>query len=75
MALRRVAESACGGRIALVTEGGYHLQALGQSLMQVVDALAGASVEPDWPTAAHASNRGRESIDAAKRALADRWTL
>src|SRR6185312_4187657 len=41
-ALREVADDCCGGRMALVTEGGYDLQALGASLDAVVQTLAEA---------------------------------
>jgi acetoin utilization deacetylase AcuC-like enzyme len=39
--LRAAATRSCGGRIALATEGGYHLGALGESLQRTIDALAG----------------------------------
>ena len=38
--LRAVADECCDGRMALVTEGGYDLEALGASLDAVVDVLA-----------------------------------
>src|SRR3989442_4671256 len=39
MALRRVADDCCRGRLALVTEGGYDLKALDASLEAVVQTL------------------------------------
>src|SRR5215471_10059693 len=42
MALRRVADECCKGRMALVTEGGYDLKALDASLEAVVQTLAGS---------------------------------
>jgi len=72
MALRLVAEECCGGRLALVTEGGYDLQALAASLDSVVRALAAAPSTPLWPGGGDA-DRGRASADAAKRALASFW--
>lgn len=38
--LRDAADELCGGRIALVLEGGYHLDALRESVEAVLDALA-----------------------------------
>jgi acetoin utilization deacetylase AcuC-like enzyme len=69
MALRTVAEECCGGRIVLVTEGGYDLQALGASINAAAGALAGPLAAPAWPASGIVSMRGRESADAAKRAL------
>ena len=75
MELRAVAEACCGGRMALVTEGGYDLQAFAASLDAVVQVLAGSPSAPKWPTRAAASERGRRSADAAKHALARFWRL
>ena len=75
MALRRVADETCRGRLALVTEGGYDLKALEGSLEGVVHGLAGAASAPTWPAATVASNRGRASADAAVRALGRYWKL
>jgi acetoin utilization deacetylase AcuC-like enzyme len=74
--LRRVAEECCGGRIAAVTEGGYDLRALAESLRGVIDVLAAESVDaPQWPASAIAPSRGREAAAAAKASLAPFWTL
>jgi acetoin utilization deacetylase AcuC-like enzyme len=78
MALRAVAEETCGGRMALVTEGGYDLQALSASLEQAVRALAGPLAEPAWPIAAVApvaATRGRTASDRVKRAIAPFWKV
>ena len=75
MELRAVAEECCGGRMALVTEGGYDLQAFAASLDAVVQVLAGPPSAPNWPASAAASERGRRSVDAAKHALARFWRL
>ena len=71
--LRRVAEECCRGRMVLVTEGGYDLQAFSASLDAVVQALSASSSEPNWPPSGIKSNRGRASADAAKLALAPFW--
>jgi acetoin utilization deacetylase AcuC-like enzyme len=75
MALRLVAEECCGGRVALVTEGGYDLQALAASLESVVDVLAAAPGPPLWPGGAGHVDRGRASAQAAKRALESFWNV
>ena len=75
MALRRVADETCQGRLAVVTEGGYDLKALDASLQAVVETLAGPSDAPKWPAASAISSRGRTSADAAVRTLAKHWTL
>jgi acetoin utilization deacetylase AcuC-like enzyme len=74
MALRRVADECCHGRMALMTEGGYDLKALDASLEVVVQALDGPPREPKWP-GAEASNRGRVTADAAVQALRPYWKV
>jgi acetoin utilization deacetylase AcuC-like enzyme len=73
-ALRRAAEDCCGGRIALVTEGGYDLRALAASLTAAVSALA-ESGEPSWPANGIESDRGRRAVAAARAALQEHWKL
>jgi acetoin utilization deacetylase AcuC-like enzyme len=73
--LRRVAEQCCGGRLMLVTEGGYDLRALFDSLQSSVHALQAPSLEPEWPTSAVQSIRGRTAADAAKRVQRRYWDL
>jgi len=75
MALRRVADDCCRGRLALVTEGGYDLKALDASLEAVVQTLAGPAAAAKWPSASAPSNRGRVSADAAVRALKGYWKV
>jgi acetoin utilization deacetylase AcuC-like enzyme len=74
--LRRVAEECCGGRFGAITEGGYDLRALGDSMRGVVDVLAGdGAAEAAWPASPTASSRGRAAVDGARRALSPFWTL
>jgi acetoin utilization deacetylase AcuC-like enzyme len=73
MELRAVAEECCGGRIALVTEGGYDLHALAASLDAVADVLNGPVSASEWPASGIDSDRGRSAADAATRALAPFW--
>ena len=75
MGLRRVAEDVCRGRMALVTEGGYDLQALAASLDQTIHALTVPLAEPVWPAATVASTRGRTSVDRVKQAIAPFWKV
>jgi acetoin utilization deacetylase AcuC-like enzyme len=75
MALRRVAADCCGGRLALITEGGYDLRAFGESMESVVEVLAGPLAEAAWPKTNIAAVRGRATADAAKRALSAFWRL
>jgi acetoin utilization deacetylase AcuC-like enzyme len=75
MELRTVAEDCCGGRMALVTEGGYDLRALAASLEAVVHTLAGPLQPAKWPTTGVEATRGRASADAARRALGRFWRL
>ena len=79
MELRKVAEECCEGRMVLMTEGGYDLRALTESLEAVIDALAApsspGSPELKWPVSGVASDRGRAAVSAAKRALAPYWKL
>jgi acetoin utilization deacetylase AcuC-like enzyme len=73
MELRVVAEECCGGRIALVTEGGYDLHALAASLDAVAEVLNGPVSAAEWPASGIDSDRGRSAADAATRALAPFW--
>lgn len=73
--LRSIAAEACHGRIALVTEGGYDLQALATSLNAVIHSLSGPAEAAKWPAADGAAPRGRTAADAAKRTLAAYWKL
>jgi acetoin utilization deacetylase AcuC-like enzyme len=73
--LRIVAEQCCGGRMVVITEGGYDLQALAASLDAVAGTLSGPKPPARWPASGIASDRGRSAADAATRALAPFWRL
>ena len=73
--LRAMAEECCGGRVALLTEGGYDLRALKGSLDAVVSTLDGPPARLTWPTSDARSTRGRVTADAARRALKPFWKL
>jgi acetoin utilization deacetylase AcuC-like enzyme len=75
MELRKAAEECCEGRMVLMTEGGYDLRALTESLEAAIDSLAASSPESKWPVTGIASDRGRAAVSAAKRALAPYWKV
>lgn len=71
LALRQVADQCCHGRVVAVTEGGYDMRALKDSLTAVVDALAAErSAVPHWPVSRIPSSRGAAGVAAIKAALA-----
>ena len=73
--LRRVAEECCEGRIAAVTEGGYDLRALADSLNAVIGALAAEHTEfARWPAPGRTPpKRGRAAVAAIQKALGRSW--
>src|SRR5262245_27884672 len=71
--LRGVAERHCQGRMALVTGGGYDLQALAASLDAVAETLNGLPQPARWPRSGVASDRGRAAAEAATHALSPYW--
>ena len=73
--LRAAAEECCRGRIVLVTEGGYDLHALRESLDVVVDTLRDTRSSAAWPASGIAPDRGRASVDLARRALSAHWRI
>jgi acetoin utilization deacetylase AcuC-like enzyme len=74
--LRQLTEEICGGRLVLVTEGGYDLRALGDCMRAVIDVLAAESCPvPTWPTTSAASRRGQAAAAATKAALTKFWTF
>jgi acetoin utilization deacetylase AcuC-like enzyme len=73
-ALRRVADECAGGKLVAVTEGGYDLHALGESLRAAVGVLAPDAAPPiQWPQTHVASARGRAAAAQAKSALTRFW--
>ena len=70
-----VAEECCESRVVAVTEGGYHLDGLRESLRGTVRALAGEQAGPGagWPEGP--SPRGHATLQAVHARLARYWTL
>jgi acetoin utilization deacetylase AcuC-like enzyme len=73
--LRAVAEEYSRGRIMAAVEGGYDLHALGGSLDATIETLEGPPSPAAWPSSGIASSRGRDSVKAARVALAPFWTI
>jgi acetoin utilization deacetylase AcuC-like enzyme len=74
--LRRAAEQCCDGRLVAVTEGGYDFRALADSLLAVVDVLAGeASEAAVWPASTVPPSRGRASAEIVTRMVGEHWRL
>jgi acetoin utilization deacetylase AcuC-like enzyme len=73
--LAAVADECCGGRLVAVTEGGYDLAGLRESLRAVVDALDTASSGRGVDAPAGPSPRGEAAIAAVKPHLARYWQL
>ncbi len=75
--LRQVADECCRGRLALVVEGGYDLQAFDDSLSAVVEVLASERPAPArWPTAGDVGpSRARTTMAQARQHLGTFWTL
>jgi acetoin utilization deacetylase AcuC-like enzyme len=74
MDLRRVAEECCDGRLAAVTEGGYDLRAMADSLRAMIGALSTEDLESSpWPASSTIQpSRARAAIAATKAALGRR---
>jgi len=67
-AIRARAAQTCGGRLAVVTEGGYDLQALRACLDATVDVLHGPVADSaGWVDAVGSDRRGRATVQALQR--------
>jgi acetoin utilization deacetylase AcuC-like enzyme len=69
-----VAARHAGGRIVLVTEGGYDLDGLATSLHATLEACA-ESPPASSPAITGDRRRGRQAADAAAAALASHWRI
>jgi acetoin utilization deacetylase AcuC-like enzyme len=71
-----LADECCEGRLVAVTEGGYDLRALEESLLVVMETLGRETAGPPrWPVSSIRSSRGANGVAATKRALAGFWNL
>lgn len=71
--LRTMADRLCDGRVVLVTEGGYALAALGESLDAALAALAGDAEAPLPDALRHPTGRGDRALASVGAAQAGRW--
>jgi acetoin utilization deacetylase AcuC-like enzyme len=72
-AIARVADECCAGRVVAITEGGYDLPGLAESLRATVRALEGDTAAFAAPTGE--APRGEATIKAVTPHLADHWKL
>jgi acetoin utilization deacetylase AcuC-like enzyme len=72
-AICRIADECCAGRVVAITEGGYDLAALAESLRRSIRALEGDT--KDFAPPSGAAPRGEATIKAVTPHLSDRWTL
>ena len=72
--LDAVARRQAGGRVVLVTEGGYDLEALGQSLTSTLGVLERGGTPPAGATLVGDRSRGRATAAAARAALTPFWS-
>jgi acetoin utilization deacetylase AcuC-like enzyme len=72
-AIVKVADQCCDGRVVAVTEGGYDLAALAESLRATIRALEGEPTAAAAPTGA--APRGEATVKAVVPHLTDHWKL
>jgi acetoin utilization deacetylase AcuC-like enzyme len=77
MELRQAADAHSGGRLVAVTEGGYDLHALAESLGLLTGVLGSEQGAPsEWPKPGVVNpTRGRTAVAAARAALSPFWRL
>ena len=74
--LRSAADRVCGGRIAMVTEGGYDLRALAECLTASIAALEGDPKELEASPRTETSDlRGRAALEAVRVAHKSYWPV
>ncbi|MDE3154371.1 MAG: histone deacetylase [Acidobacteriota bacterium] len=75
--LRDVAADCCGGRLVLVSEGGYDLEALAEGLATTLDVVAGTEDEAAGPGerrgASGDTRRAEEALRAVRAAQRPFW--
>src|SRR5439155_741387 len=65
----------CANRFTIALEGGYHLEALSEVIAGVVAGIEGRSIPLALTDVLDDKGRGREAIEATKRAHRDFWNL
>ncbi|MGH9162076.1 MAG: histone deacetylase family protein [Vicinamibacteraceae bacterium] len=72
-ALWRRAQADCEGRMALITEGGYDLEALEESLSMVLRVVSDPAEAAPWVDEGRPAPRGDAAVVAARAALRSYW--
>ena len=67
------ADECCDGRLVAITEGGYHLEGLADSLRATIDALSGSGQKPGLY--AGDTRRGEATLKAVLPVLSAHWKL
>jgi acetoin utilization deacetylase AcuC-like enzyme len=67
------ADRHAGGKLVLVTEGGYHLRALAESLAASLAAMAAGAAAAPAPLPIGDPHRGRAAVEQARAAQAAYW--
>jgi len=70
-----IADASSGGRVVVVTEGGYHLKGIADSLRSVIAALDGTTSARASARPAGEAPRGEAAVTAVKPHLARYWPL
>jgi acetoin utilization deacetylase AcuC-like enzyme len=70
----QAAARACGARIALTTEGGYHLDALRESLLATIDVLAGAPTDALMAHHEPPTRLGTSALELVRAAQRRYWS-
>ena len=73
--LRAAAERACGGRLAMVTEGGYDLRAFAECLTACVNILDGRARDDPKGSYHDSDSRGRAALEAVRAAQKPFWSI
>ncbi len=71
--VRSLADRLCGGRLVLTLEGGYHIQALAQSVRACAAVLSEEAIAV--PVEAPASVAGRDGLERAKAVQREFWRV
>jgi acetoin utilization deacetylase AcuC-like enzyme len=71
--VRALADELCEGRLVLVSEGGYHLQALAHSVHECARVMSGESPAKSLPSVA--TPDGQEALEVACQVQSQYWKL
>ncbi len=70
-----LSQAVCAGRLVVVLEGGYHLQALAEVMTGVIARLRRTRVDLELTQLLDGKVKGRPAIEATKRAHKEFWDL